>query len=99
MTNPKEELLGDVLELALGMLTLAMRHPGHERVNPSFAKVLLQVLCLRVLLRKTAEVESYINEMTASFRTTRFEVTPTPRRVRRVMIFWSIPLKVWEQLL
>ncbi|OLP81340.1 hypothetical protein AK812_SmicGene38133 [Symbiodinium microadriaticum] len=27
VTNPKEELLGDVFELALGMLTLAMRHP------------------------------------------------------------------------
>ena len=48
-------------------------------MNPSFAKVLLQVLCLRVLLRKTAEVESYISEMTASFPTTRFEVTPAPR--------------------
>ena len=27
VTNPKWELLGDVFELALGMLTLAMRHP------------------------------------------------------------------------
>ena len=31
VTNPKEELLGDVFELALGMLTLAMRHP--EKFN------------------------------------------------------------------
>ena len=29
VTSPREELLGDTLELALGVLTLAMRYPAH----------------------------------------------------------------------
>ena len=29
VTNPREELLGDTLELALGILTMAIRYPNH----------------------------------------------------------------------
>ena len=29
VTNPREELLGDTLELALGILTMAVRYPNH----------------------------------------------------------------------
>ena len=64
VTNPREELLGDTLELALGILTMAIRYPNHF-INWGGSDGANADACVRGIERsiwRDEDIENYIRQ-------------------------------------